>query len=158
MTVVFLRMATCLSCFVLFHQTAVICTPPVILHSSKGPLSPWLCNSRYPFSYMTSPSKKIKQSLHRPGQALRFPGGEDPTFHNNSTWMWQGFQPYAPAAFTSQEIFLVLISVRGWVVRREGLCQWKIPVIPLGIEPATFRLVASTNCTIACRPSPSTLL
>jgi hypothetical protein len=46
-----------------------------------------------------------------------------------------------------QEIFVVLSSVRGWVdskaiVRPEILCQWKNPMTPSEIEPATFWLVA----------------
>jgi len=84
---------------------------------------------------------KVKQSLNKLRQAPRVLGGQ------GSQISWQLVheggevvspthrQPLSPA-----EIFLILISFRGWVDPREVLCQRKIPSTPSVIEPATFRL------------------
>jgi hypothetical protein len=79
---------------------------------------------------------RVKQIHYMPGRALRVPGGRGSQISKQSAH--EGLYP--------PEIFLVLISTRGWVnpgaiVRSEGLCQWKIPITPSGIETATFRLV-----------------
>jgi hypothetical protein len=90
-------------------------------------------------------SSFVKQSHYRPRVVLRDPGGwGSQNFKTVGTWRWLGCQPYAPAAFTPQEITLVLIYVSGWVdpSGRKDYVKEKIPMTPSGIEPPTFRFIA----------------
>jgi len=81
---------------------------------------------------------KVNQSHYRPEVLREFLEVKVPRLRDNGPGWWWGCQSYAPATLYPQEIFLVLISVRGWVdpcaiVWSEGLCQWKIPMTPSGI-------------------------
>jgi len=91
---------------------------------------------------------KLKQSLYKPGQALRVAecwGSQisRQSAHEGGKLLMPMHWPTVPP----QKIFLVLISVRGWgdpkaIAWPEWLCQWKIQMTLLGIEATTFRLAA----------------
>jgi hypothetical protein len=92
--------------------------------------------------------RQVKQSHYRPGQALRSPGGwgsqiSTQSAHEGGNVVSPMYRPPLPQG----NIPLVIIYFRGWVdpkttARPEGLFEWKIPVTPSGIGPATFRFVA----------------
>jgi hypothetical protein len=91
---------------------------------------------------------KVKQSHYRPGQALRVPGGWGSPITWQSAHEGSKFvspthrQTLPPRKYTWYSFLLEDESTPGPMVRPEGLCHWKIPITPSGIESTTFRLVA----------------
>ena len=58
-------------------------------------------------------SLKVNQSRYRPEVPRGFQEVKIPRLGDKGPGWWYGCKPHAPAAFTPQEILLVLISVRG---------------------------------------------
>jgi hypothetical protein len=101
--------------------------------------------------------KMVKQFHYRPWV---FQEVEVTRFQDNRHMKVVRLSALRTGRLYQQEIFLVLISVRGWVnsraiVRPVGLCQWKIPMILSGIEPATFQRVTQCFNQLRHRVSPS---
>jgi len=106
--------------------------------------------STFRFCSSLSSQKKVNEPRNRPGVAQNVPGNlcSEISMIFGTLRRW-GRQPHAPAAFTPplQETFLVLIFTRDCfdpraMVKSEGICHWKNPVTPSGIDLGTVRLFA----------------
>jgi hypothetical protein len=104
----------------------------------------------------------VKPSLYRPRQTSTAPADwRFQDFQMIGTWMWQGCQPYAPAAFTPSKnplnsfLFKADSTPRSQCGRKD--CQWKVNVKCLIILSDFNKIwVLLTNCNI--RPVGAALL
>ena len=119
------------------------CGPKTYIHYNRMFLT---TRGLYESNQSPAPVKKVKQSHYRPtgpegSRRLRLPD-----FKTIRHMIVVRLSALRTGSHYPMEVFLVLISVRGWVNPRAivwpaGLRQWKISMIPSGIEPTTFRLV-----------------
>jgi len=90
---------------------------------------------------------KAKQSLYTSLDRPRgFQEVEAPRFQDSWHMKVVRLSALSTCCLYPYKIFLVFISLRGWVyprviMRPEGLSQWKIPITPPVMQSATFRLV-----------------
>ena len=90
---------------------------------------------------------KGKAIHYRPGQVLRVPGVwasqiSRQSAHEGGKVVSPTHRPPLPSGNIPGTHFCYSLSQPKTILRPECLCQWKIPMTPSGIEPATFGLVA----------------
>ena len=95
---------------------------------------------------------KVKLSLYRPRQATKAPGvWSFQNFQTISEQMWQGCQPHAPAAFTSQWRSLYSFLLRAESTPRPQCSRknsrWKISKTVSGIDPIFGQFLSQLRTT-----------
>ena len=135
--------------FFLFHEATQLrkYSQNCSCHSLQFWMSVVWMYARWNRIFIDSVKKKVYQSHYRPWVAQRVPGSWGSQISWRRHRMVVRLSALRTVCLYTQEMLLLLISVRDWVDPRaivwsEGLCQWKIPMTPAGIEPATFRFVA----------------
>jgi len=123
----------------------VVTLSPIIYNVYRGFIL--LNNSNLILSKYLLTSVTAKQSLQKSGQAQKVARVWDSQISVNRHKKVVRLLALFTGRFYPQQMFLVLISVRGWVDSRarvlpEGLYQWIISLRTSGINPAIFRLVA----------------
>ena len=103
---------------------------------------------------------KVNQSHYRPGQAQRVPGGwgsqiSRQSAHEGGKVVSPTHRPPLPPGNIPGTHFCYRLNRPQGHSAAEGLCQWKFPKTPSGIEPATFRLVAQCLNQLRHRIPPS---
>ena len=101
---------------------------------------------------------KENQSHYRPEQALRIPGrwgsqiSRQSAYEDGKVVSPTHRPPLPPRKYSCYLFLLEAESTPRAIVRPEG-CQWKIPMTPLEIDPATFQLIAQClNQLLHCVP------
>jgi hypothetical protein len=143
------------TCILMFQDKVWCCTVSVLMDHLPD----------YSHLWQTLKGKvKVKQSHYRHWQALRAPGGRgSQVFRQSAHEGGKVVSPNHRPPLPPRKDSWVLISVRGWVdlraiVRPKRLCQWKIPVTPSGIEPATFQFVAQCLNQLCHRVPPQLIV
>jgi len=129
----------------------------VLLENSVTPESSGLIVGQSDRFIILKVKVKVKQSHYRPGQALRVPGGWGSQISRRSAH--EGGKVVSPTHWPPlppQEIFLILISVRGWVDPWTNSAAGRIMSMKISTDTIGIRTRDLPTCSAVPQPTAPT--